>query len=601
MLHDWQQQDLFALDNGHFALRVGDWLPQDVPLMAKTNLLNTSTSNLMELLGNGRLFRVPPYQRDYSWGEEQWEDLWNDLLELKDKPDDSHYLGALVVEAKSDRDFEIIDGQQRLATLSLFCLAVIEHLEELANRGVQAEENRERARALRTRFIGEKDPASLVEASKLNLNATNNTFYQDYLVQLRPPLNPRGLSKSNQHLWSCFKYFREKIRITEGWAGDGEALARLLAETVGRQLMFIRIAVDDELNAYTVFETLNARGLELTSTDLLKNYLFSRVPLDADRMALHRRWQALIDKVGAPSFPEFLRYHLLTQYPKVRTERLFKLIREQVKTPAEVFALLDKLDPRGELFSALKDPGHGYWQELPEARQHVRDLNFFRVRQMTPLLFTAWEKMDRGDFVRVLRHVKVVSFRYTVVSSLNTNALEPVYHEAARAVDQEEATRAGHVAAKLRSIYVNDERFVTAFSSLDLGGAPQGRKVAKYILANLQSQISGRLCDPDIDAGTIEHVLPQNPSQDWTAHFPPEAWESHINRIGNLTLLEVGLNRELANAAYPVKVAAYPNSVYELTKEIPDLAPEVWTPALVAERQRRLALVAVQIWRSHFD
>ncbi|HEX6375858.1 MAG TPA: DUF262 domain-containing protein [Allosphingosinicella sp.] len=374
------------------------------------------------MLGNGRSFRVPPYQRDYSWGEEQWEDLWNDLLELRGHLDDSHYMGALVVEAKSDREFEIIDGQQRLATLSLFALAVIEQLEDLAKREVKAEDNRERARALRNRFIGEKDPASLVEASKLNLNATNNFFYQDYLVQLRPPLNPRGLVKSNRLLWECFNYFKERIKRGEGWLENGEALARLLSETVGRQLMFIRITVDDELNAYIVFETLNARGLELSSTDLLKNYLFSRVPIEADRIALHRRWQALIDKVGAPAFPEFLRYHLSTQFRKVRTQRLFKLIRDQIKTPNQVFGLLDQLDPRGELFAALKDPNHGYWVENRDARQFVRDLNIFRVRQMTPLLFAVWEKFDREEFVRVLRHVTVVSFRYTVVSGLNPNA-----------------------------------------------------------------------------------------------------------------------------------------------------------------------------------
>ncbi len=97
--------------------------------MAVPNPLNTRTTNFLELIGNGRIFRVPQYQRDYSWGEEQWEDLWNDILELKCSPDDRHYMGALVVEAKSDREYCIIDGQQRLATLSLIALAVISALE----------------------------------------------------------------------------------------------------------------------------------------------------------------------------------------------------------------------------------------------------------------------------------------------------------------------------------------------------------------------------------------------------------------------------------------------------------------------------------------
>lgn len=163
--------------------------------MARTNLLNTRTTNLLELIGNGRIYRVPPYQRDYSWEEEQWEDLWNDIIDLRGRPDDRHYMGALVVEGKSDREFLIIDGQQRLATLSLLSLAVIAKLRNMAESGKNSDANRERAAGLRSRFIGEKDPASLVESSKLFLNETDNAFYQDYLVQIRPPPESTGAAE----------------------------------------------------------------------------------------------------------------------------------------------------------------------------------------------------------------------------------------------------------------------------------------------------------------------------------------------------------------------------------------------------------------------
>ena len=336
--------------------------------MAKSNLLNTRTTNFLELVGNGRTYRVPAYQRDYSWEEEQWEDLLMDTLELRKNSDASHYMGALVVEAKSDRDFLIIDGQQRLATLSLFALAVIKKLLDLAEAGNDSAANRERAGGLRNRFVGEKNPASLIESSKLSLNQTDDAFYQDYLVQLRPPLNPRGLEYSNQQLWKCFQYFRKEIDKISEIKDDGEKLAELLAEAVGRQLMFILITVDDELNAYTVFETLNARGLELSTTDLLKNYLFSRVRVPSDLEALQRRWQALIATIGHPRFPEFLRYHLLCEVPKVRTQRLFKIVRDRIKSAPEVFELLDQLEGRAELFAALSDPNHGYWVDLAEAK-----------------------------------------------------------------------------------------------------------------------------------------------------------------------------------------------------------------------------------------
>ena len=276
--------------------------------MAKTNLLNTRTTNFLELVGNGKIYRVPPYQRDYSWEAEQWEDLWNDIVELRGRPDDRHYMGALVVEGESDREFLIIDGQQRLATLSILALVAIKQLDGMADAGQEPDANRERGAGLRNRFIGEKDPASLVESSKLFLNKTDDAFYQDYLVQLREPLNPRGLPKSNRLLWECFKYFRDRLVKSADLVQEGAALAGLLAETVGRQLMFILITVDDEINAYTVFETLNARGLELSSTDLLKNYMFSRLKVPTDLDSLERRWRALLATVQQERFPEFLRY-----------------------------------------------------------------------------------------------------------------------------------------------------------------------------------------------------------------------------------------------------------------------------------------------------
>lgn len=176
---------------------------------------------------------MPPYQRDYSWEEEQWEDLWNDVLEMREQPDGLHYMGALVVEGVSDREFRVIDGQQRLATLSIVVLATIDKLRSLADENVDPDANKQRAAALRARFIGEKDPASLIETSKLFLNATDDPFYQDYLVQLRAPQNPRRLARSNKLLWDCFRYYRDHLDRIEAFANDGERVAELLTETVG--------------------------------------------------------------------------------------------------------------------------------------------------------------------------------------------------------------------------------------------------------------------------------------------------------------------------------------------------------------------------------
>ena len=567
--------------------------------MSRTNVLSTATVNYLELIGNGKTYRVPPYQRDYAWTEEEWEDLWNDVLDLRERSEARHYMGALVVKGDSDREFTIIDGQQRLATIGVLSLAIIDKLQRAAEQDIDAERNRERAKELRNRFIGEKDPASLVESSRLNLSRADDGFYQDYLVQLRNPPNPRGLTQSNALLWKCFQYFSQQLDALHDVQQDGEALARILSESVARRLLFILITVEDELSAYTVFETLNARGLELTTADLLKNYLFSKVRVPSDLDALQRRWHALIATVTPERFSEFLRYHLLCEQPKIRKERLFKLIRDRIDTPQQVFDLLEALEKRAELYAALADANHEYWRDRPEARPYIRDLILFRARQVTPVLFAAWERLP-DDFDRVLKLAGVVSFRY-LVSRRNPNALAPVYHETAKAILNGNASRPRAVFAHLRPVYVDDGAFASSFAVYSIN--PRGRKkLLKYILCRLEDDANDveREGDPETDPASIEHILPQNPSGDWADAFTATEVQAAVERIGNATLLESTVNRDIGSAPYADKRPAYERSAYALTRQVAEMAPEEWSFAFMEKRQQHLAQRAVQVWRSDF-
>lgn len=565
--------------------------------MAGTHLLNTRTATFTDLIGNGRQYRVPPYQRNYSWQEEQWEDLWNDIVALEGGLEQRHYMGALVIEAHSEREFTIIDGQQRLTTLSVLALAVIERLQALGADDAERQANAERAALLRRQFIGDKNPASLTETSKLTLGEGNGGFYHDYLVQLRRPLNPRGLSKSNRLLWQCMQWFKARLgQRTDG----GQQLAHLLDQVVGLQLMFILITVDDELDAYTVFETLNARGLELSTGDLLKNWLFSRVRLGSDREVLQRRWENVLATVREERFADFLRYHLLCEFPRIRKERLFKIVRERVRDASAVFALIDALEPRAELFAALDDPGHGWWVDLPGARPHVREMQVFRTRQVMPVLFAAWERLSREDFVRTLKLLAVISFRYTVVGGRNTNELEPVYHAAASALLRGDAGSPAQVFEMLRGVYVDDERFHSDFSEWSVDTRGQRKALARYVLARLETDASGRSIDFDTDLASIEHVLPENPDAAWDALIEPARQPEWVYRVGNLTLLEPSINRQLGNALLAQKRAGYAASRYALSSELAAQAPDEWTGAAIEQRQSGMARRAVHLWRSDF-
>lgn len=292
---------------------------------------------------------------------------------------------------------------------------------------------------------------------------------------------------------------------------------------------------------------------------------------------------------------------MLCEQPNIRSsQRLFKIVRNRTRTPLDVFDLLDALERRAELYAAILDRNHSYWMDLPDAKRYIAELNLFRVRQPMPLLFATWEAFSKQDFVRVLKLVSAVSFRFSVVSGLNTNTLEPVYHRGAKAVTDGNITTLSEIFECLKPIYVEDQKMRQDFVLLEIETKGQKKKLAKYILARLEESFSSRTCDPDTDPGTIEHILPENPTQVWDGTYPSDKWERGVYRLGNLTLIEASLNREIGNGSYCDKLSAYSRSTYALARGIGKIAPEQWTEELVEERQRLLAARALQVLRSDF-
>lgn len=166
---------------------------------------NTSNQTLRQLLGNGLTYKVPRFQRDYSWTQDEWEDLWQDMTEtLRPGGEPAHYMGYLVLQSQDNRSFDVIDGQQRLTTLSLLALAVLKSLQELADAGIDTDDNRRRIDQLRQSFIGYLDPVTLVPRTKLSLNRNNDAYYRDYLVPLQQ-LPQRGRRASEHLLRKAFE------------------------------------------------------------------------------------------------------------------------------------------------------------------------------------------------------------------------------------------------------------------------------------------------------------------------------------------------------------------------------------------------------------
>lgn len=507
-------------------------------------------------------------------------------------------MGAIVLQNPhgSAKEFTIIDGQQRLATLSIVAIAVIEKIQKLVQQQDNGDANQERQEILKRTYLSDKDPRSLRYSSKLILNENNNDFYQSNLINLRSPRNLRALSKSNQLLWQAFKYFSNQLDELDELVRNGERLADFLTSIIAQKLLFIQINVEDDSNAYIVFETLNARGIELSSTDLLKNYLFSLFQGPDDLQEAQRQWRRIINTVQMEKFPEFLRYYLSLQETRVRRERLFKRIRQSVTTGLQAFDLLDQLEHYSSLFVALGNANDEFWRDSPENQPYIRELELFRVKQTYPTLFAAYSRFSREDFTRLLKLIGVISFRYTVVSGLNPNELEALHNKAAIAIMQGAIVYPRQVFEVLRSVYVTDEKFAQDFAVLFISTKGQKKALVRYILWKLEMDASNRT-DITEDAFSVEHILPESPAESWYKTFTDSQLDDVIYRIGNLTPLEPPLNRQVGNKTYEIKQTAYQNSIYQLTRNI--LADE-WDMDAIANRQRRLAQRAIHIWKSDF-
>ncbi len=562
---------------------------------------NTTNSTFRQLMGNGMSYRVPLFQRDYSWEGDEWDDLWQDLVALfGEDPEPAHYMGYLVLQSADNRAFDIIDGQQRMTTLSLLMLAAVAHLTDLAVSADPTDPQRRRAEQLRSNYIGYLDPVSLVPRSKLTLNRHNDRFYQNYLVPLES-LPQRGLNTSEHLLRRAFLWFRERIKERSG--DDGESVARFVDGVVDK-LFFTIITVTDQLNAFKVFETLNARGVRLSTADLLKNYLFSVVSRgnvhESELNALEDRWENIVGLLGSESLPEFLRVFWNSRNRLVRKVNLFKTIRSATSDRAKVFGLIRDMDRHARVYSALRSPEGDSW--TAEECQSLAQLQMFNVRQPLALLLSAFEQLaerDRAGFGRFLQAVAVVSFRYNVICGRKSNEQEIVYNQIARELSAGEITSAQAAIAKLRPVYPTDAEFRAAFANKALRTtSSRNNKVVRFILFQLEAQLSGQRFESASAKYSIEHVLPENPGDNWH-EFDDQQRAASTYRLGNMTLLTTADNRDLGNSGYAAKRAIYQQSDFAITRKLAEDF-DAWTAERLGAHQAWMAKQATGIWRVSF-
>lgn len=555
-----------------------------------TGIQDSTTNHFGSLIRSGGKFVIPKFQRDYSWDVEQWDDLWQDIENMIAEHGD-HYMGYLVLQTTNNNKSIIIDGQQRFTTITIVILAAIKAIQKLVDKGEEVEDNQKRIDALKATYIGNMDPVSLEYDNILILNRNNNAYYKDYIVKLGD-LRIRNTSYTEKLMRKCFEWYEKRV---ENKYTTGKDFAKFITDLVDN-LYFTIIKVSDEMNAFRVFETLNARGVQLSSSDLLKNYLFSLVDTATEHPerinTLEEKWSELTNNVKAEKLPDFIRYYWNSKNKTVRSSELFKVIRGTIRSDSQVFEVVNNMLQYSDVYMALKNFSDELWQNDQEIQENIYLLNTFNFKQPISMLMASYMNLPKDQFVRVLRDSIIISFRYSVICGKNPNEVERVYNDIAMQITRSKSYNRD----SLKKIYVDDDEFIAAFETKVFPENSRNNKIIKYILGKYE-RFKGGLRDVSLESetDTIEHIYPQNPNDEWDC----DDLGAFTYRLGNLCILEKKLNKDIENAQFEKKISAYRQSSFITTKSIADEFIR-WDQNSIHRRQKQMGACAKSIWKIDF-
>lgn len=431
---------------------------------------------------------------------------------------------------------------------------------------------------------------------KLELNKNNNDFYKSYLLNHRSPPAISKLKPSQKKLWGAYDYFYKLLK-TKFTSHSGLELAGFLDDEISNALIFTTINVSDDLNAYKVFETLNARGVKLSPSDLLKNYLFSKAfeSGTSELEETERRWQSINDLIGKSDLPTFVRHFWNSRNELVRVSNLFRVIKAKVQTPNEVFDLLNELEQLAPVYAAFENPADQLWNK--EQRKIIKSMGLFGVSTWYSLMLSAKSKFTDIEFTKLLDELNVLTFRYNVISGLHTNEIEVIFNKLAVKIFTGEIATASASFEVLKDIYINDESFSLAFATKEIS-TNRNKNLVKYILVELENALSGTDNQFEDATSSIEHILPENPTMEWELSFPANEQLDYIYLLGNYSLLESNLNKQAADRPFEEKSQLYALSKYRISKE--QLNYSSWNPIILRQHQDKMAKWACGVWKSKY-
>lgn len=563
---------------------------------------------LGKLFDNDYLFRMPVYQRPYSWTPEETEALLNDLIgamEDETSAAEPYFLGSIVLIARpNSREHEVIDGQQRLTTLTmLFCV-----LRELTDDDDKRNSLDDRIRERRDVFAGRRD------RFRLEIRGRDQDFFHDNVQESRRLVDFLARCETRPPDTDSRRLIFESARFLYNQLSELDSESRdALSQFVITRCYLVVVSAYNRDSAHRIFSVLNARGRDLTPTDILKSDVIGEIPIGrADFYA--ELWEDTEDELGRERFRELFAHIFVIQTGNRFHKELAKAFKEQALVEVNGTAFVDDvLIPYTEAFRVVTS---AEYESLALARgilhvprgNHAKHINrmlghlgrldnddwipaamvFYHLykedSETLMKLLTELDRLAYSMFIRgIRRDPRIVRYRPVIESA---------------------KSGASGLDATIASLQISDSERKEVIALLD---APvyRPRQIARFtrpLLLRLDSALVDTGASYDRKTITVEHVLPQSPEPDseWIRNFPDEEQRLEwTHKLANLVLLSRSKNAKAQNFDFDRKKAEYFNrgSVPNFALTIQVTTEKAWTPRVLEKRQKALIDLLKAEWR----
>jgi hypothetical protein len=538
---------------------------------------------------------LPEFQRPYSWEKTQVATFWGDLKSFRDRyqkhpVDASYFLGPIVVmESKSS--IIVLDGQQRLATATIL-LAALRDVARECNKAIPFMELDYFARDIQRELIEKKDTDPLVYS--LSLGELDEPFFLQ-AIKSDPRAGTKSSLRSHELINRAYDYLHEELSgVVQGKpVQDQTHNLKQFKDALTKGVSLVVIVVDDEEDAYNIFETLNDRGLRLSVPDLVANLLLKRCLNGVERHTVRQTWNATIQQMGRRDVSRFLRHMWLSNYGDLKAKGLYSEIKSHLasnKLSSIVFAQLcsDACEDYLKLLDVDKS--------LPkDAVRNIEGLvRYLSVQNGLPLLLAAYQCLNDSDFVKLVKAMTSLYVRHTLIGNQNPLELETVFYDSARELraqkDSKVSSSKALQAAKAKFTKINPTDILVKEKFYDL---QLSRLEAAWLMVQIANAQQSATKEIGMNLANVEHIFPQNAGVGWPnrKELEPLIWH-----VGNLTILGKRLNTKAQNKSFSAKCADhYSKSEIAMTKDLLKVA--IWDEAAIRTRAKALSTTVLQIWK----